>query len=178
MANDAPASAADRLFAKPEPMKPEAVAPELQALREGPARTLYPAEMQYPKDVLQELATATNPGGAPEDLQRQGLEFANIAADLGMGSADLQTLARLAKHNHDNMPTPNALKGMTIAAQRTLREVYGDDGYERAVADAAVVKRDARFHGYLQRTGLIHHPTLMLRWAELGRAERLKGRHQ
>mgnify|MGYP000243345281 CR=1 FL=1 len=43
-------------------------------------------------------------------------------------------------------------------------------------ADAnALLARDPRFLGYAERTGLLSHPSFVLRMAELGRAARVKG---
>lgn len=171
-------AAAQRMFPKGEQVAPATAPGEVQALRDGDiARKLHPADKLYPADALRELALATNPGGTGADLKQQQTELANVAADLGFDTDDVRTLARLARTNAARPPTADEQQAHRRTALAELRRLHGDEGFDQAVKDAkTLTMRDPRFAAYLDRTGLANHPQVVLRMAELGRSERMRGR--
>lgn len=171
------AEVAARLYPKAAPPEPEAPPANIAALRtaEGAARILYKPEKQI-GTAARELVLATNPAGTEAALQKQTVELANVAVDLGLDQNDLHQFAAFANTYQANPPSAEEKRAGELAAIKDLRRMYGADFDTALAAGQALAKRDPRFAAYLDATGLGSHPHVVLRLADLGLSERARGR--
>jgi hypothetical protein len=170
---------ADRLYDAAQPAATlDLPPPSVSAVRRAEAteRALHPPHLQY-GPVLRDLALATNPTGSAAGLAQQAREFAQVAADMGMASADLSRLAALARSTTERPPSEAEIAAQRRASVTRLRELHPNDrDFDRAVRDAkAIAQRDHRFAAYLDKTNLADHPEVVVRMAELGRRQRSRG---
>ena len=142
-----------------------------------PARKMYnPADQLGPNGgAARELALALNPRGTTAQLETAQTQWATVAADIGANRTDVSNWASFAAAFAAKPPTEAETAAFHRTAVKELRETYGPD-FDQALTDArAITARDPRLKAMLDRTGLGNHPSVILRFAELGRAARAKG---
>ena len=164
------------LYAEPPP-PPQATAPnrEVTALRAERAKGLYSDLSSIGPAVVRELALATNEGGEAAELDRQSVELAAVAADIGMDANDVSQLASFVRQMKGKAPTAGEQEAFHRTAERELRERFGEDVDQVRNDVRRLTQRDPRFAAYVQKTHLGNHPWLVLRMADLARTARARG---
>ena len=169
--------AAQALYPDPTP-PPKATAPthEIAALRAAdPARAFYSDTSSIGPRVIEEMTIAANPMGTAEAREKQGVEFASAAVDIGLTAADVSQLAAFARGFKAKPPTEDERAAYQRTAVKEMRERYGGE-FDQVFADARqLAQRDPRMAVYLTNSALGDHPWLIGRMAELGRAARARG---
>lgn len=178
-------SIADRMFPAPAPA-PVDKAPnaEVQAVRtaDGVARQLYPdtgafgGKLDGTGGPLQPLAAALNPGVAPDVLAQRTASLASALVDVGANRSFVADLAALAQAVTVTPLTPAQIAEHKATALATLKERFGEDAGMRLKDAMALAKRDHRLREVLDKTGLGHHPRVVLEFAEMARTARGNGR--
>ena len=178
-------SLADRFFPAPTPA-PVDKAPnaEVQAVRaaDGVARQLYPdtgafgGKLDGTGGPLQPLAAALNPGVAPDLLAQRTASLASALVDVGAHRTFVADLAVLAQAVTTTPLTPAQIAEYKVEALTALKERFGEDAGMRLKDAMALAKRDPRLAQVLDKTGLGHHPRVVLEFAEMARTARAAGR--
>lgn len=178
-------SLADRFFPAPTPAPADkAPNPEVQAVRaaDGVARQLYPdtgafgGKLDGTGSPLRPLAAALNPGVAPDVLAQRTASLASALVDVGANRSFVADLAVLAGSLVATPLTPAQIADFKAQSLIALQERFGADTDMRLKDAMKLAKRDPRLSQVLEKTGLGHHPRVVLEFAEMARTARAAGR--
>lgn len=178
-------SLANRMFPTPAPA-PADIAPnaEVQAVRaaDGVARQIYSdlaafgGKLDGRGGPLEPLAAALNPGANAEVMTQRMSSLGSALVDVGANRQFVADLARLAQAVTTTPLTPAQIDEHKATALAALKERFGDDAGMRLRDAVKLAQRDPRLGQVLDRTGLGHHPRVVLEFAEMARTARATGR--
>lgn len=149
------------------------VPPEVQALRDDPARRMYSDDLTYREAIPDPEAAAFAAAGMnPEQGRHAMRELRMMAGDMSLAPAEVQNLGHWATESKNN---PQPQEHQQQAAMKSLRDEFGKDA-DQALADARkLIRRDPRTMRVLQALGLLDHPGAVLLMAKKARDARVAG---
>lgn len=162
---------AEAMFPKETPLQLAQVPPEVQALRDDPARRLYSAQTSLKAAIPD--ATAAEEGFTLQQTNQAVAELREIAADLDLGAQDVATLKQRAGQLRTNPTEAAAQQEATVQA---LNARFGEQATQ-ALRDARLLlKRDPRAARMIESLGLGNDPATVMLIAERARNQIMAGR--
>lgn len=151
---------------EPEPVNLAHVSDEVQAIRDTQERRMFNAQDML-KDAIKDTEFA-NAEVDPEVVQRGIVEVREIAADLGLSRAEIQTLKdRTAAYRSQPVP-PEQQVDATIAA---LNREFGTDARQALMDARALVARDPRVGRIIEALGVGNDPQVVVMLAKQARSQ-------
>lgn len=162
---------AEAYFAQPEPLPPEQLPRELQALRDAdPGRAMFGDVSTYSTAGIADALTAHGIEG--QAAQEEHRAWAGVLADLEVPPVEAAGLVRLAMLDPDEA----TVSGWQGDARDALIREFGDDA-SAALDDAKLlIARDPRLANFLDASGLGSHPEVVLKAAHIARAQIASGK--
>lgn len=168
---------ADALYGEETPIEID-VPEHIRELRKGDAeRALYGTaqfNVAIPDNLIDNAPEAAHL--SPEVRQAAVQESREMALDLGMTTADINTLKGLSPYFKE-APSAETVATWRTEAHAALVSEYGEKNVPQVLADARkLVMRDPRVTHALEQNGRGDHPKIVLMMAKLGRQARNSGR--
>lgn len=162
---------AEAFYAKPEPLPPEELSPELQALRAAdPGRVMFGDVSSYSSAGIVDALTAYGIEGRDAEVEHRA--WAGILADLEVPPAEATALVKLALIDVDE----GTAAGWGASAADALVREFGANA-NTVLADAKLlIARDPRLGRFLDASGLGNHPEVVLQAARIARSQIASGK--
>jgi len=157
--------------------KPEVDVPlAVQELRKGDAaRQLFTGASMH-GELREDFERMVDPMLPEADRGARVAELSEMVADFNASHADVRMLLDHARTLARELPSPEQETEMQHQCREALRDRYGRDAEQVAEDARLLVARDPRLAEWLEETGLGNVPDVVLRFAELARSERGRGR--